>query len=189
MESLLQLNIQQKHATFLRSSMKQIKENHSSTVSPPRENLKQKVAEIESELKQKNLELENILKTHQETQKLHKLEMQEKDFENEKLKKEIESLKVQFEKQKKEITTRQTSLMAENEKIIVDNVNLKTDLEKMKNGFQDLVSMYKKEKAENSKKTKQVEELKKHLLNPPTRISPLVRQSPFRNTTNENNEK
>jgi hypothetical protein len=32
MESLLQLNIQEKHSKFLRSSIKQVKENHSSTV-------------------------------------------------------------------------------------------------------------------------------------------------------------
>ena len=141
---------------------------------------------MELELKEKESQLEKSTNLLKEKEDKYEKEILETNTKNKKLELEITDIKQSNETQKIEINARKQLLIQENEKIITENANLKTDLEKMKNGFQDLVSMYKKEKAENSKKTKQIDELKKLLIKPTggVRQSPYgtpssVKQSPF----------
>lgn len=106
-------------------------------------------------------------------------------------------------KKHSELQTRIKVVLNENKKIIQENANLKSELEKAKQGLTDIVTLYKKEKKEREKKEKQNEELKKmnaqlfkQVTNESPRRSPLltkesplrkdVKESPFIDVTNRN---
>eukprot|EP01080_Neovahlkampfia_damariscottae_P009020 gene9020-1119_t len=177
-EALLEINIQKKHVDVLQASFNENKEN-----------FKSKLSKMELDIKAKEFQLQKSVVLLAEKEEMYQQELLETNKRNSKLQQEIDEIKQSNEAQKSEINSRKQLLVKENEKIITENATLKTDLEKMKSGFQDLVSMYKKEKAENSKKSKQIEELKKLLVKPTLRQSPFspasVKQSPFANKTNE----